>query len=242
MPYRSSLSPAQNQALENWLSLHLNGVPQVSWLNWLEIAEEKAALEYALTQLSCMGSGNQAYQIKEILDELAADFALLYPGGSIEQLMHFLFVEQAYTSPPEEAPNCQYDNLAWVLQHKKGSQVALSCLAILVAHRLDIPLDGISIQGNFITISFAGEKMQMFNSFNQGQPLARASVMYIEEAFRRNQIAPGEMKAEVHEIVIQILKNGIEANHRLQKLEEARRYIGLYKELIQELQYRGMEA
>ena len=64
----------------------------------------------------------------------------------------------------------------------------------------------------------------------------------IEEAFRRNQIPPQEMKAEVHEIVMQILKSTIDAHHRSGSKEEVKSYIDLYKNLLEELKDRGLST
>ena len=117
--------------------------------------------------------------------------------------------------------------------------MSLSCLAILVGWRVGIDLDGISIQGNFMAMMVEGNSMQMFNSFNKGKPLARASVMYIEEAFRRNDIPPQKMKAQVFEIVLQILKSAIDNFHRKGKVQQKENYLNLYKSLVKELEVRG---
>ena len=63
--------------------------------------------------------------------------------------------------------------------------------------------------------------------------------MYIEEAFRRNDIPPQKMKAQVFEIVLQILKSAIDNFHRKGKVQQKENYLNLYKSLVKELEVRG---
>ena len=210
------------------------------WMEWLDIVNPKQSLEYAMIQLSFLEYGPEAFLMGEDLDALAEKFEEQYPKGKAPELMAFLFQQERFRSPMEGTESHLHDNLTYVLKTRRGSQVALSCLAILVGWRTGIDLEGISIQGNFMAMSYEGKRMMMFNSFNQGKPLARASVMYIEEAFRRNQIPPQEMKAEVHEIVLQILKNTIDVHHRNHIEPEATTYVEMYRCLLEELKGRNL--
>ena len=210
-----------------------------SWLDWLDIVNPKQSLEYALIQLSYQEYGSEAFLLGDELDALAEKFLEAYPNGTVSDLMGFLFQEQRFRSPLEGSFNPLHNNMMYTLRTRRGSQVSLSCLAILVGWRVGIDLDGISIQGNFMAMMVEGNSMQMFNSFNKGKPLARASVMYIEEAFRRNDIPPQKMKAQVFEIVLQILKSAIDNFHRKGKVQQKENYLNLYKSLVKELEVRG---
>ncbi|MDX2248291.1 MAG: transglutaminase family protein [Bacteroidia bacterium] len=211
-----------------------------TWLEWLDMEDEKEALEYVLIRLVLFENGSVAYSIPSILDNLAAEFHRAGIPATAANLMEFLFQRKGFRSPGLDDPNNPHDNLLFVLKNHQGSQIALSCLAILVGKRLGINLGGINIQGNFMAISFENENMAMFNSFNMGKPLARASIMYIEEAFRRNQLAPFQLKAKVHEIVTQVLKNAIDSHQKKNKPQEVKQYISLYRELLHELKTRNM--
>jgi hypothetical protein len=210
-----------------------------TWMEWLDIVNPKQSLEYAMIQLAFQEYGAEAFLLGEDLDLLAERFEEQYPEGRAKDLMEFLFQEERFRSPVEGTDCHLYDNLIYVLKTRRGSQIALSCLAILVGWRAGIDLEGISIQGNFMAMAYEDKNMQMYNSFNQGKPLARASVMYIEEAFRRNQIPPNEMKAEVHEIVLQILKNTMEFN-QINNEPISAAYTEMYQALMDELKDRGL--
>lgn len=240
IPYLIGLEPEIVEKVRNFCQELRSEEFSDTWLGWLDMEDEKAALEYVLIRLALFENGSLAYSIPQILDELGEEFLRTGCPINAASLMEFLFQRKAFRSPTLEDNNHLYDNLLFVLKSHQGSQLALSCLAILVGNRVGVHLDGINIQGNFMAISFENENMAMFNSFNLGKPLARASVMYIEEAFRRNQIAPFHMKARVHEIVTQILKNAIDIHQKKTKLNEAKQFILLYKELLSELKSRNL--
>lgn len=239
-PFLASLDDIILERIQDILSEIKEHEFSGSWLGWMDMADRKEALEYALIHLAVFEYGSQAHIIADELDKLAEEFTRTGQPMEVGYLMEFLFQKKGFRSPLDDNQNHLYDNLLFILKGLHGSQLGLSCLAILVGKRLGIDLDGINIQGNFMAISFEKETMRMFNSFNGGKPLARASVMYIEEAFRRNKLAPLEMKAKVHEIVIQVLKNAIDLNHRKNRLDEAKQYVDLYKGLLEELKERKL--
>ncbi len=240
-PFTPQLEPYSLEVLESLLAPIRQEEAEENWLDWLDIVNQKQSLEYALIQLSYLEYGSDAYLLGEDLDELAERFEKTYPNGKAADLMEFLFQKENFRSPLEGTESHLHDNLIFVLRTRRGSQVALSCLAILVGWRVNLDLEGVMIQGNFMAMTYEDQKMLMFNSFNKGKPLARASVMYIEEAFRRNQVPPQEMKAEVHEIVMQILKSSVDIHHRRGQKEAVRSYIDRYQALLAEINDRGLK-
>ncbi|MEL6253278.1 MAG: transglutaminase family protein [Bacteroidota bacterium] len=239
-PYKAQLSDLQNEILSFLCAQAFEEKYGQDWLGWLDMQNDKEALEHALVQLAYLDYSKDAYLISESLDELAAEYNAYSENKSASDLMEFLFQVKGFTSPHGETDLPIHNNLLYVIDNHRGSQIALSCLAILVGSRAGLDLHGINIQGNFIAISFGEQEMQMYNSFNQGKPLARASVIYIEEAFRRNQIAPYNIKATTHEIVLDILTAGIEESYRQEDEFEAERYKELHADLSDELNRRGL--
>lgn len=240
-PFLSHIEGESLEVLEHILGPLGKKEYEENWLDWLDIVNPKQSLEYALIQLSYLEYGSEAYLLGEDLDELAERFSKTYPEGKASDLMEFLFQNENFRSPLEGTESHLHDNIIFVMRTRRGSQIALSCLAILIGWRVKIDLEGVMIQGNFMAMTYEDQKMLMFNSFNKGKPLARASVMYIEEAFRRNQVPPKEMKAEVHEIVMQILKSSVDIHHRRGQKETASLYIERYQALLAEINERGPE-
>ncbi|TAE47639.1 MAG: hypothetical protein EAZ89_17355 [Bacteroidetes bacterium] len=238
-PYRREL-PAESRSILDLLCSDLRQNRYGGdWLAWIEMEESNEALEQALIQIAVMEYGRSAYNLSDHLDELAARFLAWTPVCDPAHLMDFLFAHMQFRPPRDSASSHLYDNLCYVLEHRQGSQVALSCIAILTGMRAGITLHGISIQGNFMAISLEKQDMQMYNAFNKGKPLARASVLYIEEAFRRNRIAPGDMRARVHEVVLQVLDNAIAIHQRKGRHLSAGEYTELRDRLKEELRLRG---
>lgn len=240
-PYLADLSDVQSEELEKIFDSIRESQFDSGWLGWLDNGDFPSGLEHALTYLASLECGEDAYQIKVKLDMIADRFLSGTDAPDATKLMAFLFQEESFRSPTQEGYSQNYDNLFCILDSYEGSQVALSCLAILVGARCGIELHGISIQGNFMAIAYEGKQMKMYNSYNNGKPLARASVLYIEEAFRRSQVSPTGMKAEIHEIVMHVLKNSIDAYHHLGFHQEAYERVDLYRSLIHELRARGWE-
>lgn len=239
-PYQNTLDEYSQEVLtEIFEELHQDSYGG-SWMSWVGKGDTKEELENALIGLASLEFEGQEERIRDRLDDLAGDFLRSEYACDVPSLMEFLFQESGFRSPIDGEQNHLFDNLLYVLDHKEGSQVSLSCVAILVGYRVGIELDGISIQGNFMPISFDEHRMQMYNAFNKGRPLARASVMYIEEAFRRNQVPPGEMKAQVHEIVLQILRNTIDILHRKNRHREAHEYVERYRAVVEQLREHGI--
>ncbi|MEM6801966.1 MAG: transglutaminase family protein [Bacteroidota bacterium] len=239
-PYKARMTDLQSEMVSYLCAQAFENKYGQDWLAWLDMGGDKEALEHALVQLAYLDFSKDAYLISESLDELALEYQAYSKENSVSELMYFLFQYKAFRSPVGEPGLPIHNNLLYVLENGYGSQIALSCLAILVGSRSGLELHGINIQGNFIAISFGEQEMQMYNSFNKGKPLARASVIYIEEAFRRNQIAPYNIKAKTHEIVIDILKSGIEESYRQNDELEAGRYEELFEDLSDELKRRNL--
>ncbi|GAB4413513.1 MAG: hypothetical protein OHK0039_20500 [Bacteroidia bacterium] len=212
----------------------------VRWMGWLEQGNSATGLEAALASISLLETGEQPGEAGVLLDRLAKRFLKNYPTPGIPQLMEFLFRKVKFHATNDGQLQPTHHSLSYVLAHRCGSQIMLSCVAILLARRVGLQLDGIMIQGNFLPMSYHDRKLEMYNALNGGQPLARASVMYVEEALRRNHIMPTDMRATVSEIVLQIIRDLIDAHLKCQHQRKARTYVVRYRLLIEELGRRGI--
>lgn len=236
-PYIASLTSIQQDILKGLCTEIRNHTFDNDWLGWMKINNPADSLEKAFEQLAYLRFGQQYPQtVGGHLDDLANTFRQRYRARDVKTLMRFLFEEEGFRSPQKDYYNPDYNNLLFVLESRRGVQLTLSCIAILVAHRLNIPLFGINVPGHFMLASFENGGMQLFNAFNRGLPVAKTSVLYMEETFRQNNTSPEEMVAEVHEIILQVLRNIIEAYCRKSKTDQAQIYARLYERLTDHLQ------
>ncbi|MCI4668038.1 MAG: transglutaminase-like domain-containing protein [Bacteroidia bacterium] len=239
-PFRYIIEP------ENWLVLEeiLDEIKKTEfssgWMNWLELGNSKSALEQAMINLSFLEFGAEAYAIEKELDRLANDFREWASQVSVNKLMEFLFQYKKFKSPEQEELVHLHDSLLFTLRQRKGSQISLSSIAVLVGWRLDMDLYSIDIQGNYMTVAFTEHKMQMYNTFKGGEVVQRSSALYIEEAFRRNCLMPSEMKAQVHETVAQIIRNHIDYFHKKNRKKDAHEYVQRFSQLMSALKNRGL--
>lgn len=103
------------------------------------------------------------------------------------------------------SPNNSLFNL--VLEQKKGNPVTLSCLYILLAQRLDIPLYGVNLPNLFVTVfDLPGQKFYV-NPFNKGQIFYQRD---IDDYLKHMNMEPKEEFYKAcgnKEIVIRVLTN-----------------------------------
>jgi regulator of sirC expression with transglutaminase-like and TPR domain len=94
-----------------------------------------------------------------------------------------------------------------VLEQKKGNPVTLSCLYILLAQRLDIPLYGVNLPNLFVTVfDLPGQKFYV-NPFNKGQIFYQRD---IDDYLKHMNMEPKEEFYKAcgnKEIVIRVLTN-----------------------------------
>lgn len=184
---------------------------EASWLSWITIRTDYEALEQALINLSHVEFGNEAYSITSILHDLTKGFGQWTDQYTVPHLMAYMFGQVDYQVIEEIERVPHHDNLLYVLNKRRGSQMMISAIALILAHRLGMRLDGIFIQGHFLLLEANGTEIHLFNAKHNGAQMARSSAIYIEEAFRRNCLTLDEMKATVPEMVGDILNNYIMA-------------------------------
>lgn len=103
------------------------------------------------------------------------------------------------------APENSLFNL--VLEQKKGNPVALSCIYILLAQKLDIPLYGVNLPNLFVTVfDLPGHKFYV-NPFNKGQVFYQKDIDdYLQHMNLEPRIEYYKACSNV-EIVVRVLTN-----------------------------------
>lgn len=239
-PYRFIIDSESWDILEKILDEVRESEYSAGWMSWLELGNSKTALEKAMINLSFLEFGAEAYTIDKELDRLAEDFLNWTPECSVQMLMEFLFKYKKFKAPDPTEEVHLHDSLLFALRQRKGSQITLSTIAILVGGRVDLDLYAIDIQGNYMTVAFDDQKMTMYNTHDQGEMVQRSSALYIEEAFRRNCLMPSEMRAQVHEIVAQVIRNHIDHFHKKNRKKDAHEYVQRFSQLMNALKDRGL--
>jgi len=89
----------------------------------------------------------------------------------IDLFREYLFREKSFKGNTEDYYNPENSYLTSVLDSGKGIPVSLSVLAILVARRVDLPLEGVNLPGHFI-VRYDSPDLRLFlDPFNEGSYL-----------------------------------------------------------------------
>lgn len=91
------------------------------------------------------------------------------PEAVVARLSHLLFTEIGFRGNRQEYYDPQNSYLHRVLDRKRGIPISLSVVAMLVARRIGLSLDGIGLPGHFILRYRSGRNERYFDPFNRGR-------------------------------------------------------------------------
>lgn len=210
-----SLTAAQRELLKTILAPVLNS--DTNWLEWLELERETDQLEAAFCWLSRRRAKNLVpsadVQLRALLDSLAREYLTAGGAPDPEELSTFLFREKGFNGASGESYYIpENSDLLWVLQHKSGLPISLSCIFILVAARLDIEIVGCEFPGHFLSRAPLGEDGEAdlyFDCHDAGRVLQPFEV----EALRKSSPYSMSTPASARAIIARVLRNYATAHH-----------------------------
>ena len=177
------------------------------WLDWLEVEDERRALESGLGWLSFYNKAFGAPQLSDSLDELTAEFVADYPIRTIPKLMHFLYVDKGFSAPGDEYYHPDNSNLIQVLIQREGLQISLASIAILMARRLGLELYGFNMPGHFMMVSAGDRGPRIYDPFNKGKALPAQTMSFLDRSLRQQRTSIVELRANTREIILRVLHN-----------------------------------
>lgn len=183
------------------------------WPSWFDIEDPEEKLETALSLIAEFQNGFfYPVKLKGLLDTLTAEFLLKHPAPDPLQLCDYLFKFRGFTGVSEvDYYNPLNSNLVYVLQGKKGIPISLACIAILIAARLRLRVEGCSYPGHFLVRIYHEERMMLVDCFNGGRILNEEEVrsMNPESSGLMEEILFRKPAPEI--IIIRVLNNLIRA-------------------------------
>jgi regulator of sirC expression with transglutaminase-like and TPR domain len=210
-PYRDTLNPGQGQAFARLRHELRQQTFARKWLLWLDMAAEAEALEHALGWLAYVENTWEHPSLSDQLNELAGRYRAQGLPVELPAFMHFVFEEVGLKAPAEDYYHPDNSNLVRVLLRKEGLQISLSCIAILLGHRLGLKLHGFNLPGHFMLMAEVAGKIMVYDPFNQGKPLPKPALAYLERSLTLRQAAGKDFQAKPHEVVMRVLRNLINA-------------------------------
>lgn len=154
----------------------------------------------------------------------------LDPHTTLNALNHVIFETMGFTGNQDEYYDPRNSYLNDVLTRRTGIPISLCSLMLLVARRLDLPLEGVGMPAHFI-LSYPGESERIFvDPFNEGKLLSRkqcaqflvkAGFGYVEE-----YLEPVSNK-EIIERFLRNLINGFQRQGRTHQVKQIRSYLAI---------------
>jgi regulator of sirC expression with transglutaminase-like and TPR domain len=97
--------------------------------------------------------------------------------------------------------------LVHVIQSKSGLPISLSCIYILVGHRLNMPIGGCNWPGHFLALTYARNNLYVVDCFNGGKTID-------EESFLKKQGPSRDAASSLlhHEAGAEIIMQRVLAN------------------------------
>jgi len=226
LPYWGELSNAQQHILQTLFKESRWETFYQRWEDWWYIDDERLALEMALADLAFLDMGIYQPQLEDLLDKLYERFQHYGQIYSVDSLMQFLFVEEKYRAPGDNYYDPLNSNLIYVIQHKRGLQISLACLAILLAKRCQLPIYGLNVPGHFMILTESQREVTIRDPFRKGKIISRISKLMQPRDIRR---------AHAREIVVRVLRNIIYAYEYQQDQAQAVKYQRIYDHLLNRL-------
>ena len=97
--------------------------------------------------------------------------AIGQPPLKMAAINRHLFEEVGYSGNHDEYYDPRNSYLNEVCERRLGNPISLAMVQIDVAHRLGVPLDGVSFPGHFLVRLPVGDSLLVMDPFNRGRPL-----------------------------------------------------------------------
>lgn len=236
IPFLADLKPKQKGLLHNLCKQIRERQFEMHWLDWLDIQDERLALESGLAWLSYRSKAFGAPLLSPMLDQLTNEFKMQHAMHSIPRLMHFLFVEKGFSAPKDEYYDVQNSNLIHVMDRREGLQISLAVIAILIGRRLKLELYGFNMPGHFMIVSAGDRGPRIYDPFNKGKALPSQTMSFLDRSLQQQHTSIAELRADTHEIILRVINNLINVHNRRKEQEELAYYQKIGQQLVSALQ------
>lgn len=232
-PFEQNLTPRQWAVLEPALKPIRRAQVLAEWPAWIHTSNSMVALEQGHNRLSWAEDGGRIPSVTQSLNLLTQRFRELHHTPSIVALMRFLFEDEGFGPP--EAPFFQgkYSHLGSVIEEKKGLQISLAVIAVLLGHRLKLPVFGFNNPGHFMILTREGGKVCFRDPFQGGKAVGESAL----SAYPADDAAMAfdAYAADPTTIFSRVLTNLIHASKEQQLPED----VAYYQELMSKMQMAG---
>lgn len=184
-----------------------------TWLSWMLLQVPAQQIEAGMMSLELGGSYSGSF-IQDSLQDLVDEYKASYEEeNSIENLIEFLYTRKGFDKTLRNQNYLQH-RLGYILRYRKGSQLGLGILTMVMGARIGLTLSLVKMQGNWLLLDQSSEKNILYNPEHQCARLLRSEEMCMEEAYRRDLLLADGLSATTEEIMEEIIQSHIEGYKR----------------------------
>jgi len=173
--------PASERLIDTFLNDYRRQRLRHSWPGWVEYGDDKDRLEAALGMIAeFLDEQSTREKLAGQLDDLAGEFTGKPLSVDARGLATFLFRMKRLRGAREDYYHVQNSNLVSVIERQRGIPISLSCIYVLVGHRLGIALDGCNFPGHFLALATNGDRHEVIDCYNGGIVLADSDFLALD--------------------------------------------------------------
>jgi len=237
--YRVDFTAEQLEVLNRILKILRRRTYESNKFKWLDEKDEIVGMEFALQNLCTLEAGKSDKKISILLDDLAKGFEETGRELTPYNLVDYLFKEKKFNGVKKEYYNPLNNVLSHVIESKQGNPISLSCIAILVGHRIGIVLEGCNFPGHFLLSFLDDNKLIIIDGFNGGKKLTDDDIQKLIKSLPEEYKGVFDITAPPSLIVARVIKNLAVSYDRDGDDDLAKYYHELYEELYEEIALRN---
>lgn len=221
-PYLGELSSGSQKQLFSWTRSIRHDIFEAHWLDWIDADGPYRALEDALGWLGYLDSEWAAPLLGDVIDQLSRRYQEQYTSSTVGNLMSFLFIKEGFMPPEKDYYHPKHSNLLTVVHRRRGLQISLGILAMLVGSRIGLKIDGFNMPGHFMVMAEDEGLNMIYDPFNQGQALPESAYSFLQQSLLLQKTSIEELIAKPYQIVLRVLNNLINAHEHQKESERAK--------------------
>ena len=168
--------------------------------------------------------------LRKALDELAVEFRSgLYEKDALA-LSEFLFRIKGLSGARDTYYDPRNSDLLHVITEREGLPISLSCVYMLVAHRLGMNVEGCNLPGHFLALALHGGRKFVIDCFNGGVVLLDSDLARLSPSAPVRTADLEALECDAGAILARVLRN-IGAAFRRSEDEQASEDAALVEKL-----------
>jgi regulator of sirC expression with transglutaminase-like and TPR domain len=217
--WEESFNPVFQQRVEELIHHLQFGLVKKRILEWAESPEQDvlqglwAIATYSYPDLDVQSLRKEIEQIYyEVWTQMRDD---LHPYDLIKIINSVLYNKLKFTSNTKNFHSPGNSMINVVLNSKKGNPIALACVYLLVAQRLQLPIYGVNLPSLFVLTYKKGDMQFYINAFNRGLIFSKKEIEQYIRQLRLPMLEAYYEPCAPKDIITRILRNLENAYERL---------------------------